>query len=138
MSYETKNIETEKNEWRRFGISFGVGMLILGGLLFLKGTHYYLYLWPISVAAFSAAIFCPQALKPVHKVFSFVGTFLGWLLTAVILIFIFYIVMTPIGIILRILGKDTLQIKLKNPNAQSYWITKNTSPVEETSYEKQY
>ena len=61
---------------------------------------------------------------------------LGWVMTRVILSLVFYLIMTPIGLLTRLLGEDFLL--LKKSNSESYW--NNRDRIYETSqdYEKQF
>lgn len=53
-------------------------------------------------------VILPQALAPVHKVWMQIGHVLGWVNTRILLGVVFYGLITPIGIIFRLMGKDTM------------------------------
>ena len=65
--------------------------LIVGGLLLLLGTV------------------VPAWLAPIHRGWMWIGHILGWINTRIILGVIFYGLITPIGIVFRMLGKDTMR-----------------------------
>tara|TARA_B100000989_G_scaffold110244_1_gene80858 strand:- start:1150 stop:1416 length:267 start_codon:yes stop_codon:yes gene_type:complete len=62
-------------------------------------------------------------LSPLNNLWFRFGIFLGKIISPIIMGIIFYLVVTPIGLLMRILGKDLL--KLKFNNEKSYWIEKN-------------
>ena len=61
---------------------------------------------------------------------------LGWVMTRVVLSAVFYIIITPIGIVTRLLGEDFLS--LKNNKADSYWSSRNSLEELNQNYEKQF
>ena len=58
-----------------------------------------------------------------HDIFKF-GILLGKIISPLIMGLIFFLVVTPIGILLKLTGKDVLNLK-KNENKKSYWIKKD-------------
>jgi large-conductance mechanosensitive channel len=64
-----------------------------------------------------------KILTPLNKIWFKFGNFLGKIVSPLIMGVIFFFVVTPIGLIMRMLGKDVLNLK-KNKN-KSYWIKKS-------------
>ena len=64
-----------------------------------------------------------KILTPLNKLWFKFGIFLGKIISPLIMGIIFFLVVTPIGLIMRILGKDLLNLKY-NSN-KSYWIEKS-------------
>ena len=64
-----------------------------------------------------------KLLTPLNKLWFKFGIILGKIISPLIMGIIFFLVVTPIGLIMRILGKDLLKLKYNNKN--SYWIEKN-------------
>jgi hypothetical protein len=58
-------------------------------------------------------------------------------MTRVILSLLFYLIITPIGLFLRILGKDLLGLK-EEKNQKSYWNMRNSEKEQKQNYEKQF
>ena len=78
----------------------------------------------------------PIILKPVYFLWMIFAFILGWVMTRVILSIVFYIIITPIGLITRLLGEDFLNIKkIKN---DSYWNNRDSSEELNQNYEKQF
>jgi hypothetical protein len=51
----------------------------------------------------------PRVLAPIHKIWMSLGHMLGWINTRILLGLVFYVLVTPIGIIFRLMGKDTMR-----------------------------
>ena len=62
-------------------------------------------------------------LSPLNKIWFKFGLFLGKIISPIVMGLIFFIVVTPIGILMRILKKDLLNLKMNNN--KSYWIEKS-------------
>ena len=137
ISEEIRNIKSGKKELRQFGITIGVVLGLLGGWLLWRGREGY-YLVLITGAIFlSLGCILPLLLKPLHKLWMTLAVLLGWLMTRIILIILFFLVVTPIGLLARLSGKDFLNRKFDN-NVSSYWIRRKTATADRKSYERQF
>ena len=81
--------------------------------------------WAVVVAGclLVPAVVFPRSLTWVYKGWMALGHVLGWINTRIILGFIFYLIVTPIGIIRRWLGKDPMGRRLR-PDLDSYRVTR--------------
>jgi TRAP-type uncharacterized transport system fused permease subunit len=134
---EIRNIKSGKSELRKFGITIGIVLGLLG-MWFLwreKAGSYSLLV--SSIIFLSLAFICPLLLKPVQKMWMSLAVLLGWLMTRVILIILFYLVVTPTALLARLCGKDFLNTKFDR-NAKSYWITRKAATPDKKSYENQF
>jgi len=75
--------------------------------------------------------------KPIHIGWMKLAFVLGWFMTRVILSIFYYLILTPIGLVLRIGGKDLLDTKI-NRDAKSYWIKRKLDVFDSTRYENQF
>ena len=64
-------------------------------------------------------------LTPLNRIWNKFGIFLGGFIAPIVMALVFFIVVTPTGFLMRLLGKNILNLK-KN-NSQSYWIKKDSS-----------
>ena len=78
----------------------------------------------------------PKAIRPVYVGMILAVFPIGWLLSHVLLGIVLYLVLTPIGLLLRLAGKDLMQRKLE-PNAKTYWET-HTQVTDVSRYFKQF
>ncbi|MCX5895526.1 MAG: SxtJ family membrane protein [Proteobacteria bacterium] len=134
---EIKHIKSDKKELRKFGITMGIVLGLLGGVLLWRGKPASLYLFTIAAVFLFFGFALPRLLKPVHKFWMTLSILMGWVMTRVILIVLFYLIMTPIGLIARLCGKDFLGLEV-NKKATSYWIPRNAIEREKSSYENQF
>lgn len=84
-----------------------------------------IHLWAaiISIIFFLLAIFLPKVLIIPNKLWFKFGLFLGAIISPITMGIIFFLTVTPTGIIMRLLGKDILNKKI-NKTTNSYWIKK--------------
>ncbi len=99
-----------RKELRHFGLLVGAVFTVIGlWPLVFRGES--LRLWAIGIGGLLIAFggILPQLLAPIHKGWMWVGHILGWINTRILLGIVFYALVTPIGIIFRIMGKDTMR-----------------------------
>ena len=73
----------------------------------------------LGTAVFLVGLIFPVAVRPLYRVLALVGFPVGWVVSEVILRVVFYLVLTPLGVIFRITGRDPLQ--LKRHTGSTYW-----------------
>ena len=137
MIDEIKNIKCGKTDLRKFGITIGILLMVIGGLLFWKEKDSF-QLWINSgIILFVAGIAIPTILKPVYWVWMIFATILGWFMTRMILSLLFYGIFTPIGLISRLFGKQFIELKW-NKKDSTYWNYRTYGIFEKEKYEKQF
>jgi len=134
---EIQNTKSEKRELRRFGVTLGMVLALWGGLLLWHKKDYYFYFFIFSGAFLFIGLFLPVLLKPVHKAWMVLTVFLGWLMNRVVLSVLFFLVVTPTGLLARLFGKNFLDLKFDKTKI-SYWIPRKTARLEKKSYENQF
>lgn len=122
---------------RKFGITVGILLGLLGGLFLWREREYYCYLLILSAVFLFLGIVVPISLGPIHKVWMTLAVLLGWIMTRAILIVLFYLVVTSIGLLMRLFGKDFLNLKF-DEDADSYWISKEKVKFKKSDYERQF
>ena len=108
---------------RSFGIVFFVVFLLIA--LYPLSYDGEIRLWSliISVIFLILGLLDSKILAPLNKIWFKFGVFLGKIVSPIIMGIIFFLVVTPIGLIMRMLKKDVLNLRY-NQN-QSYWIEKS-------------
>ena len=114
-----KNITTN----RSFGIVFFIVFLIIGVYPILNEGDVRFWSLIIAVIFLVLGILNSKVLNPLNKLWFKFGIFLGKVISPIIMGIIFFLVVTPIGFIMRLLGKDVLNLKYSNN--KSYWIEKS-------------
>jgi len=137
MLEEIKNIKSEKSDLRKFGITVGIIFMIIAGFLFWKEKESFQIFLTIGITLFLTAITIPVILKPVYWIWMIFATILGWIMTRVILSLLFFVILTPIGLIARLFGKQFIELKWNKTNS-TYWNYRNKDEFEKEKYEKQF
>lgn len=122
---------------KKFGITMAIAFTILATLVFFLGSHpeRAYWLWGIGLVFLLFGLIFPQALKPVHLVWMALAFFLGFFMSRILLTLLFFLVITPIGLIMRLFGKDFLHKKLRT-NQKSYWLKREKKTISPQQYEK--
>tara|TARA_B100002052_G_scaffold72805_1_gene65975 strand:- start:2189 stop:2599 length:411 start_codon:yes stop_codon:yes gene_type:complete len=136
MIEEIKNIPNSNRDIRSFGITMGIILFIISGLLMYYDKESYQLIAIIASTFIGIGFIIPILLKPIYFVWMIFAAILGWVMTRVILSIVFYLIMTPIGLITRIIGEDFLS--LKNISSNSYWNNRDSSTELNQDYEKQF
>ena len=107
---------------RSFGIVFFIVFLLIAIYPFLEGNDLRIWSLLISFVFLIFGLINSKILTPLNKIWFKFGLFLGKIISPLIMGFIFFIVVTPIGIIMRLLRKDLLNLKYNQK--KTYWIDK--------------
>ena len=118
---------------RSFGILFSIVFLIIAIWPLLSVSEIRYWSLAISVIFLILGLIKSKILTPLNKIWFKIGITLGNLISPLVMGIVFFLVVTPTSIIMKILGKDLLNLK-KNNN-KSYWIEKNK---QNTSMKKQF
>ena len=109
-----------RNELRKFGFVMSVPLALIGGYLWWKGNGAFLYVLGTAGFFLVSALIVPRILGPIEFVWMKLALVMSAIMTRVILILAFFVVITPMGLLLRLMGKDLLDISPKNVR-DSYW-----------------
>ena len=118
---------------RNFGIVFCILFALIGLWPLLNSENLRYWSIIISLIFLILGLLNSRILNPLNYIWYKFGLFLGGIVSPLIMGLIFFLVVTPIGIIMRILKKDILNLK-KN-NKDTYWIKRKES---KTSMKKQF
>jgi saxitoxin biosynthesis operon SxtJ-like protein len=135
---EIKNIKSGKRELRKFGITMGIVLLLLGGFSWWRGKDFYFYFLIVSTAFIFLGLVTPFVLKPVNKLWMSLAILMSWIMTRVILSALFYLGLTPMGFLARLFGKDFLEVKFDKRTSKTYWILKDKRKSERNNQENQF
>jgi len=119
---KTKDIKISSN--KSFGIVFFIVFLIIGLFPLLKGGDFRLWSLIVSFIFLILGLINSSILTPLNKIWFKFGILLGEIVSPIVMGLVFFGVVAPTGIIMRILRKDLIGLKKNNTN--SYWIEKNS------------
>lgn len=135
-------IEVKKTFSRRellwFGPLFALFIALIGWVLWQSGVGWNI----LSVLAIAAGLLIvvyylvPPLQRPLYRGWMFSVMPIGWIISHLLLIAIYYLLLTPIGIIMKVVGYDPMRRKLE-PGQKTYWV-KRQKPEDPQRYFKQY
>ena len=137
LKEKSGGMETTPKNLRVFGIGAGVILTAIWALRLYVLHHG--NAWPFLVIAgyfFLTGLFIHSLLKPVYKVWTWVAKKIGWFNTRLLLGILFYIILTPTGVLMRFIGRDPMKRKLE-PKRESYWLPYKRK-FEMINYEKEF
>ena len=108
---------------RNFGLVFATVFIIISLYPLWFGKNIHLWACIIAFIFFFFAIFLPKTLIVPNKLWFKLGSFLGAIVSPVIMGLIFFLTVAPTGMIMRLLGKDILKQNI-DKRIDSYWIKK--------------
>ena len=116
-----KNIKLPSN--RNFGIVFFIVFLIIALWPLLKQNEIRIWSLIISFIFFVLGLINSKLLTPLNKLWFKFGILLGNIISPIVMGIVFFLVVTPTGLIMKLFRKDL--INLKKNNNKSYWIEKS-------------
>lgn len=108
---------------RSFGLLFFVVFLILGLWPLKNSLDLNLYLISISAVFLILGVTNSKILSPLNKLWIKFGEILGMVIAPLVMALVYFIVLTPVSLIVRIFGKDLLGLKFSKKK-ESYWINR--------------
>ena len=124
-----EHMEVTKRMLRQFG-------LIVGGIFLLIGLWPFVWrqepvrIWAVALASLlmGAGLIVPGLLKHTYQGWMWVGHVLGWVNTRIILGVLFYGVVTPMGLVMKLTGRDPMRRSFE-PDAQTYRVIRQPRPA---------
>jgi hypothetical protein len=124
-------------ELRKFGLTVGGAFAVLGAISWWRGHEVApRVLWTLAVLLTVPGALFPSVLRPIQRGWMAFATVLGHVNTRIILTAFFYLVLTPVGFVVR-LFRDPLDRSLTDRN-ESQWIKREVQPLEPSRYERQF
>ena len=114
---------------RTFGILFFVVFLFIGLWPLINLGEPRIWSLIISVIFLILGLINSKLLSPLNKIWVMFGELIGKIIAPIVMGIVFFIIITPIGLFMRLIGKDLLQTKFSKKN--SYWINRkqNVGPM---------
>ena len=108
---------------RSFGIVFFIVFLLIAIYPLLSGESVRLWSLAIATIFFILGIINSSLLSPLNKIWFKFGLLLGRLISPLVMSLIFFLVVTPIALLMKLLKKDLLNLKFNK--GKTYWIVKS-------------
>jgi hypothetical protein len=117
----TVALDRRRQALRRFGFVMAAAFAVLAALLIWKHRPVGPYLLGLAAAFALLGAAAPGTLDPVERVWMKLAGWLSVVMTYVVLTLAFFLVVTPLGLLRRLFGGDSLGLKFKK-NATTYWL----------------
>jgi len=132
------NWNPPRNQLRQFAVLFLIFIGALGTVLYFKGQPLIVseILWNLSWIVCLAGLIYPPLVRPVYVAMMAVALPIGFVVSTILMLIIYFLIMTPIGLVMRLFGYDPLRMR-PAAGTESFWIERpRTSDVRR--YFRQY
>ena len=137
LKEELKQIDITDKAVKKTGLTIGIFLIFLSLLLWYAGKTTFIYFSAIGGLMVILAMVAVPVLRPFHKYWMVLALIIGFVMSRLILTILFYLVLTPIGIVAKLSGKRFFSRSF-DKNAITYW-EKVESPVKQkVDYERQF
>lgn len=131
----TADVKASSN--RGFGLVFTAVFLINGGWPLVHGSAVRWWSLIIAGVLLLVTLVAPALLALPNRLWLRLGLLLNRFISPVVLAFLFYVVVTPMGTLMRWLGKDPMRVRRDDKN-ESYWITRDPPGPKPDSLHNQF
>ena len=112
-----------KSSNRSFGLLFFIVFLILGLWPLKSGENLNLYFLAISMIFLILGLINSKLLSPLNKFWIKLGVILGNIIAPIVMALVYFVILTPVSLIVRLFGKDLLALRFLKKK-ETYWITR--------------
>jgi len=136
---EIKKIELSPKKLGQFGLLLSILSILIAAYLFFRShSSAWIYFFILSLGLILLTIFFRKGVALFYKPWMAIGIIMGQLVTIIILGVIFYLIITPLSIIMRLASKTLMEQKIDRAK-KSYWCDKDkTYQITKEHYERQY
>lgn len=128
---------SEGSSDRSFGLVFAALFLVVALLPLLQGHSVRLWAMGVSLSFGAIAFAIPATLAPLNRLWTKFGLLLHSIVSPIALGILFYGVVTPTGLVMRLLGKDLLRMRFDR-SAASYWVERTPPGPDAESFKNQF
>jgi len=122
---------------RTFGLVFATLFFVVAALPLLRDAPWRTWSLIVALVLLGISLFAPRLLAPLNLIWTRFGLLLNRIVSPVVLGVLFYGVVMPTGLLMRLFGKDPLRLKF-NPQARSYWIERTPPGPDAASLKNQF
>ena len=111
-----------KKQNRSFGLLFFIVFLALALWPLTKKGEINIYLISIALIFLILGLLNSKILSPLNKAWIKFGEILGRVIAPIVMAIVYFLILTPISLVVRLFGKDLIGMKFSNDIKKSYWI----------------
>jgi len=113
-------MKAKKSSDKSFGILFSIVFFLISVWPLLAGENIRIWSLVISIIFLILGLLNSKFLGPLNNSWIKLGEILGRVIAPIVMAIIYFIILTPLSLLIKLFGKDLLQLKFSNVN--SYWI----------------
>jgi hypothetical protein len=132
-----RDTEVQSGSDRAFGLVMAVACCVIAGISFWVGASHWPYWTAASISFAFAAWYWPAVLGPINQLWFRFGLALHRVLNPLVMGLLFFAVVTPVGLLMRLCGKRTLGLEFDG-QATSYWLMRDKTELQPGPMTKQY
>lgn len=130
------NWHPNRRELRQFALIWIGFFALVGGYFWWSAGLRPAIVWWVVAAAGLIGAALPGVFRPIYVLWMLLALPIGWTVSHLLLLIVYYVVLTPIGLLMRLVGYDPLK-RQADPAAKTYWVT-HEQPADMQQYFKQY
>ena len=134
---ELKLIDKSDEAVKKTGLTLGVVLILIALLLWYLGKSSFTYFSITGGLFVILAIVAIPVLRPFHKLWMMLALLMGFVMSRVILTLLYYLVLTPIGLLAKIVGKKFMPLGF-DKNASTFWEKRNLAAKQQIDYDRQF
>ena len=134
---ELKHIDSSDSAVKKTGLTVGVVLVLISLLLWYLGKSSFIFFSISGGLLVILALIAIPVLRPFHKLWMMLALLMGFVMSRVILTLLFYLVLTPIGIIAKIVGKKFMPLGF-DKRATTYWEKRSDVAKQQIDYDRQF
>tara|TARA_B100000315_G_scaffold258049_1_gene308893 strand:- start:395 stop:811 length:417 start_codon:yes stop_codon:yes gene_type:complete len=136
MERDKKEVILNEQKWvKKFQITVGIAFALSGGWFYLHKHAFYLFFLFLSTLFLFSAFFSHLIPETVKNFGNFIAHFLGRIITVSILILLFYLIVSPISLLLKLFNRKPLKLNIGNTQ-KSYWRYREPKMFNKKDYEE--
>ena len=135
LDSRTGHVEFSSN--RSFGLVFAAVFALIAAAQYWKGRWWWIAFLIAALGILFVTLFNSDLLAPLNRAWGKLGIFLGKIVNPIVLGLIFYLVITPLGLVRGALGLDRLRLK-KSSVGPSNWISRNAKVASAEDFRHQF
>jgi hypothetical protein len=137
LKEELKHIDNSNEAVKKTGLSVGVVLILISLLLWYLGKTSFIYFSIIGGLFVILAFIAIPVLRPFHRLWMMLALAMGFVMSRVILTLLYYLILTPIGLLAKIVGKKFMPLGF-DKNAKTYWEKRENIVKQQIDYDRQF
>jgi hypothetical protein len=137
LKEELKHIDNSDEAVKKTGITVGIVLILISLLLWYLGKTSFVYFSSIGGLFVILAFIAIPILRPFHKLWMMLALAMGFVMSRVILTILYYFILTPIGLIAKLVGKKFMPVRF-DKSALTYWEKRENPVKQQIDYERQF